>query len=138
MKLADGIGEHRGGHKLFININLDSVCGKDLCGLLGEKGGLYAAVIGNRNAFSALVKHIFGKSLGGLSDRIDVHSVGSRADNSSKSCGAEFKLAVKTVVNFVIVSFNAFKLGNKIGVVNGFFKPQRIKFGSIHKNILSL
>ena len=120
-------GKHGSRHKLFININLNSVCRENAGGGFGKKVGFNAAVVSY--CYFAVIRYriyICGKPLRRLAHGIYVHTVCARAYNSAKTARSEFKIFIKCVRYGVAVVFDCLKLRNKIGILNGFFTPKLI------------
>ena len=99
------------GSEFIKHICLDAVGRQTKCRHIREFRGHETGIVSNGNAllFSALFFDEIGKALCCLSYRINIHAVGSRAYHSAQSSGSEFQILIKTILDFRIVSFDAFQ-----------------------------
>ena len=130
-------GKRRGWLQPGVQIRRDAVGRQHPRGLPAEQFALAAAVVGQRHLFGqAAGVQIIRQPLGGPADRVNVQSVGTRAQYAPQPAGAEFQIPVKPVGNGVGVLLNGGQLGGQVGVVDGAGAPQSILFLYCHSNVL--
>ena len=83
---------------------MNAVGGQHAGSGLGEYIGVDAAVVGDGNTLAAALGfHPVGKALGGLTDHINIHPVGTGTQYATKACGAEFQSNGETVLDLLVV-----------------------------------
>ena len=121
-------GKLRGGAKLVEHVRPDPVCRQAQRRLIRELRGHIAGIIGDGNAllFSALFDDVVGQSLGGLSHRIDVHPVGTRADHAAQSARSELQLLIKPVLDLLLIALDSCKLVLRLLIKIGILPPETV------------
>ena len=98
---AHGIAHHRRGPDIVENEHVDAVRGEHVGGDLGEFLAVVAGIIGDADLRIGVVhvaQDIVRKALGGHSDGVLVHPVGSDAHNAAETAGTEFKVLVERIL----------------------------------------
>ena len=116
------------------HIGLDAVGSQAQSRHIRELRGHAPGVIGDGHALvlGSLSKDKVGKTLGGLADRVDVHPVGSRADNAAQSSGAELQLLVEPLLDLPLVVPDGLKLLLGVLVKIVVLQPEIILFHITH------
>ena len=100
---GEGQGGHR--HQCVIDADLDAVGSQNAGGVFGKHIGVDAAVVGDGNQLVApLGLHPVGKPLGGLTDHVDIHPVGARAQHAPQAGGAEFQRDGEAVLDLFVAA----------------------------------
>ena len=86
------------------------------------------------SAAAVFFEHVIRHTLSSLTNNVDIHSVGTRAENTSETGCAELKASVEALVNLFIVSFYLSELLGDLSVLIRFFKPELIILHIIHNN----
>ena len=124
-----GKGNARNRHELGIEIDLDSVGGKDFGGHAGEDVALDAAVVADcHGRRGARRKKICCQTLGGPADHIFVHAVGAGSQNTSETRSTELEIAIESIFDCLLV--HCLKLRPEFG---SFLKPAFILFPVVHE-----
>ena len=111
LEIANQIGENRGGLQLGGDVHLQAVCRQHFGSLDHKQISLDAAVVRNGDgAFAVFVEHIIGETLRSLTHNINIHAVGTGADNTSQAGGAKFQRGIKAVEDSFVVIFDGGKL----------------------------
>ena len=116
-------GQFRRRAKSIEHISLNTVRRKAQSRLIRKLRRHPSGIIGDGNAFllAALLLYVIGKALRGLTDRINIHAVSTRADHAAKSPRAKRQVLIEAVFNFFLVVSDRQKLlfGSivKIGVL---------------------
>ena len=120
-------GKLRCGAQGLKKIGMDAVCIQAESCLSCKLRGHDTGIVGNGNSF-VLAFHsndIVGKSLCGLTYRIDIHAVGSSSDHSTESASSKLQLTVEAVLDLFLVARKVFQfllgLCIKIRVCTPFF-----------------
>ena len=131
--IAGGKAQRGNRHQSLVDADLDVVCSQNLGGRFGKQIALDAAVIADGNGLTAALRlDPVGKALCCLTDNINIHAVGARADDAAQTGGAELQGHGKAVLNGGIVPLNAFQLGLEVCVIQLGSQPTLIHI-LIHK-----
>ena len=97
-KLTDCEADTGCRHKAWIQPDPDTVCRKNGGGGFAECIALQATVITDHNGgLRETAGEIVCKPLGGLADRIDIHTVGAGTENTPQSARAESEITIKGI-----------------------------------------
>ena len=99
--VPDGVAELRHGPDVVEQEHIQAVGAEDVGGYLGEQFGVVAAVVGVADPDVLaldLLQDVVGESLGGHSDSVLVHPVGSDSHDAPETSGTEFKILVESVL----------------------------------------
>ena len=90
----------KGGHgrNLGIDVGRHAVGSQKRRRCLNEKLALVAAITSNGNGriIERLVE-VIGKALRGTTDRVDIHTIGTSADGSTKTSGSKLEVLEKRI-----------------------------------------
>ena len=131
---AEREGKLRSGTKLVKHVRPDPVCRQAQSRFIREFRGHIAGIVGNGNAllFSALFDDVIGQPLSGLSHRVDIHPVGTRADHAAQSARTEFQLLIEPVLDLLLIAFDCGKLVLRLLVKVGILPPEPILVHKAH------
>ena len=133
-----GEGELRRRTQRFKYIGLDAVGAQAQSRLVGKFGRHVAGIVsdGHSPLLHTQLADIIGQSLRRLSDRINIHAVGTCADNAAKAGCTKGQRRVETVLNLLLISPDGRNLclGRLIEI--GIGKPLFIRFLITHKCFL--
>ena len=87
---------------------------------------------GNTLGFLVYLRNVVGKSLCCSSYNIDIHTVGTRADDTAQACRTKLKIHVKTLFDLVLIVFNCSQFFFCRIIEVWIFKPLTINFLIIH------
>ena len=122
--IAGGKGQGGNGHEGIINAHLDAIGSQHAGSGFREHIGIDTAVIGDGNQLiAALGLNPVGKALGSLTDHVDIHPVGARAQNAAQAGSAELQCHREPVLDLLILTFDAFQLFGQCRVLKVRFQP---------------
>ena len=87
---------------------------------------------GNTLGFLVYFCDVVGKTLSCSSYYINIHTVGTRANDTAQACRTKFKIHIKTLFDLIFVVFDCFQLFFCCLVEVWVFKPLIIDFLIIH------
>ena len=118
-KLADGEGKHRCGTERIEDISTDSRSCKNARSCKSKLTRVAAVIVRDDNTLLGGIRtkalDILGKTEADSHNGVDVHSSDTRAENTSHTAGAEFKLSGKTLGNSIFVILYRNKLCLDVG-----------------------
>ena len=106
-------------------------------GLIGKFRGHATGVKGNSHTLflSPLLLNIIRQPLRCLTNNVNIHSVYSCSNNSTKASGSKFQIHIKSFFNFIVVISYAFQLSFCLLIKVRIGQPLLIYFSVInHKN----
>jgi len=123
-------GRHR--HQGIIDAHLDAIGCQNTGSCLGKNVALEAAVVADGDGLAAaLGLDPVGQALGSLTHNVDVHAVGTRAQDAAQACGAKLQGHCKAILDLVVVALDLCQFGLQIRIVQLRCQPALI-FIQIH------
>ena len=138
--LTDGEAQLGGGAQALEQADMDAVGGAHLGGLLGEQGGVDAAVHADGHALLlgllALSTDDVGEALGGPADDIDIHLVQAHLHGAAQTGGTELQRTVETALDLLLITGDALELFQLLCGENAAVEPLFVFLFVRHMGVL--